>query len=169
MLTLFTVPCDTNMVISLTYGTKSHSQLTLVIGCLECFFLQWVFLPNSGSNSIHVFFLHSSDQDGAEPSGNSVSAMNLLRLASFLNRPEWLHQAVDLLKLFSERLNKIPMAVPEMVSALLFYHESPKQVSTTILQGTVIVRISAQCGSRLGRRLEAEKARENWCKFLDCC
>ena len=70
------------------------------------------------------------DQDGAEPSGNSVSAMNLLRLADYIDMPEWRDRATQLLIAFSKRLIKIPIALPEMLSALLYLHNTPKQVRT---------------------------------------
>lgn len=68
------------------------------------------------------------DQDGAEPSGNSVAAVNLVRLASLLNRQDWQEKAEKLFNAFSQRLKKIPMALPEMISGLLLYHKTPKQV-----------------------------------------
>ena len=69
-----------------------------------------------------------SDQDGAEPSANSVSAMNLLRLSQILDQPDWRQKAVTIFRAFSERLEKIPLALPEMVSALMFYQSPAKQV-----------------------------------------
>ena len=59
-------------------------------------------------------------QDGAEPASNSVAAMNLLRLSSFLDKPEYKERAMKIFEAFSERLAKIPMALPEMASALTF-------------------------------------------------
>ncbi|XP_067672484.1 spermatogenesis-associated protein 20-like [Haliotis asinina] len=68
------------------------------------------------------------DQDGAEPSPNSVSAMNLLRLSHFLHRPEWQDQSEKIFRVFSERLTQVPIAVPELASALLFHMSTPKQI-----------------------------------------
>lgn len=68
------------------------------------------------------------DQDGAEPSGNSVSAQNMLRLAAMLDRVELKDKAGSLLASFTSRLTRIPMAVPEMVSALMLFHDAPTQV-----------------------------------------
>lgn len=70
----------------------------------------------------------ASDQDGAEPSANSVSASNLLRLSHYTGRQEWLHKSQRLLAAFSDRLTKVPIALPEMVRALMAQHYTLKQV-----------------------------------------
>ncbi|XP_049419416.1 spermatogenesis-associated protein 20 [Epinephelus fuscoguttatus] len=68
------------------------------------------------------------DQDGAEPSANSVSASNLLRLSHYTGRQEWLHRSNQLLAAFSDRLTRIPIALPEMVQALMAQHYTLKQI-----------------------------------------
>nr|CAD7426142.1 unnamed protein product [Timema monikensis] len=73
----------------------------------------------------------SLDQDGAEPSGNSVSAHNLIRLAAFLDRVELQDKAAKLLTAFTSRLTRMPIALPELTSALVLYHDSPTQVFVT--------------------------------------
>lgn len=75
------------------------------------------------------------DQDGAEPSGNSVSCHNLLRLAAYADKssaPEGgeseREMAKKILQTFSKRLTTSPTSLPEMMSALMFYSDSPTQV-----------------------------------------
>ncbi|XP_021190790.3 spermatogenesis-associated protein 20 isoform X2 [Helicoverpa armigera] len=75
------------------------------------------------------------DQDGAEPSGNSVSCHNLQRLAAYADKsaaPEGGERerdmAMKLLKTFSKRLIDSPTSLPEMMSALMFFNDSPTQV-----------------------------------------
>ncbi|XP_071796859.1 spermatogenesis-associated protein 20-like [Asterias amurensis] len=68
------------------------------------------------------------DQDGAEPSANSVSALNLLRLSQFTGNKDWEARFDQLISVFTERLSKIPVALPEMVSALVFKQSTPKQI-----------------------------------------
>jgi uncharacterized protein YyaL (SSP411 family) len=68
------------------------------------------------------------DQDGAEPSSNSVSAHNLFRLACLLDKPALRDQGVKLVSTFAERLEKIPLALPEMVGALMLHKASAKQI-----------------------------------------
>ncbi|XP_013877335.1 spermatogenesis-associated protein 20 isoform X2 [Austrofundulus limnaeus] len=68
------------------------------------------------------------DQDGAEPSANSVSAFNLLRLSNYTGRQEWLQKSQQLLTAFSDRLTRVPIALPEMVRALMAQHYTLKQV-----------------------------------------
>ncbi|XP_026724907.1 spermatogenesis-associated protein 20 isoform X2 [Trichoplusia ni] len=75
------------------------------------------------------------DQDGAEPSGNSVSCHNLQRLAAYADKSAAAEggesereMAVKLIKAFSKRLNDSPTALPEMMSAVMFYNDSPTQV-----------------------------------------
>ncbi|HTX99401.1 MAG TPA: thioredoxin domain-containing protein [Bacteroidota bacterium] len=56
--------------------------------------------------------------DGAEPSGNSIAVLNLLRLAALLDRPEWRTIAEKTLAAFSPLLAQQPVAMPNMMSAL---------------------------------------------------
>ena len=75
--------------------------------------------------------MYVSDQDGAEPSANSVSAMNLVRLASMVNQPTYAQQAQAIFSCFSHRLTKVPMVLPLMVCAMAFAN-SHRQVSARL-------------------------------------
>uniref|UniRef100_A0A8C1U9L9 Spermatogenesis associated 20 n=1 Tax=Cyprinus carpio TaxID=7962 RepID=A0A8C1U9L9_CYPCA len=68
------------------------------------------------------------DQDGAEPSANSVSAMNLLRLSHLTGRQDWIQRSQQLLTAFSDRLIKVPVALPDMVRSVMAQHYTLKQV-----------------------------------------
>src|SRR5205085_1363059 len=68
------------------------------------------------------------DYDGAEPSGNSVTVMSLLRLGKITDRKEFTEVAEKTLRLFANRLQQMPQAVPYMLQALDFSLEEPKRV-----------------------------------------
>ncbi|KAL1264475.1 hypothetical protein QQF64_004830 [Cirrhinus molitorella] len=68
------------------------------------------------------------DQDGAEPSANSVSAMNLLRLSHLTGRQDWAQRSQQLLTAFSDRLLKVPIALPDMVRSVMAQHYTLKQI-----------------------------------------
>uniref|UniRef100_A0A6Q2YDY2 Spermatogenesis-associated protein 20-like TRX domain-containing protein n=1 Tax=Esox lucius TaxID=8010 RepID=A0A6Q2YDY2_ESOLU len=68
------------------------------------------------------------DQDGAEPSPNSVSSLNLLRLSHYTGRKDWSQRSQQLLAAFSDRLTRVPIALPEMVRGSMANHYTPKQV-----------------------------------------
>ncbi|XP_036735744.1 spermatogenesis-associated protein 20 isoform X5 [Manis pentadactyla] len=68
------------------------------------------------------------DQDGAEPSANSVSAHNLLRLHGFTGHKDWMDKCACLLTAFSERLRRVPVALPEMICALSAHQQTLKQI-----------------------------------------
>jgi len=57
------------------------------------------------------------DYDGAEPSGNSVAAMNLLRLADFTNRSDLREAAQRTIAAFMSRLSAAPVSLPQMLCA----------------------------------------------------
>ena len=68
------------------------------------------------------------DYDGAEPSPNSVSAMNLLRLAQITANNNYFQQAQNALNHFSETLVNQPTTSPQMLAALQFSLAKPKQI-----------------------------------------
>jgi uncharacterized protein YyaL (SSP411 family) len=68
------------------------------------------------------------DYDGAEPSGNSVAIHSLLRLAAITERREYREAAEKSLRLFSERLQQQPQAVPALLAALNLSLEEPRRV-----------------------------------------
>jgi uncharacterized protein YyaL (SSP411 family) len=68
------------------------------------------------------------DYDGAEPSPNSVAAMNLLRLAQMTDKRAWTEKAQKTFGAFAQRLQTLPEALPQMVAALDFSLSTPKQV-----------------------------------------
>jgi uncharacterized protein len=67
------------------------------------------------------------DYDGAEPSGNSVAIMCLFKLHALTERKEYREAAAKSLQLFSDRLQRIPQAVPYLLMALDFSTEEPKR------------------------------------------
>jgi uncharacterized protein YyaL (SSP411 family) len=86
------------------------------------------------------FFLTSDDHqellarekpgyDGAEPSGNSVEALNLLRLQELTYPDQRYGQRGErTLRAFNETLVENPLALPEMLIALDFHDDSPKEI-----------------------------------------
>lgn len=57
-----------------------------------------------------------------------MSAHNLLRLHGFTGHKDWMDKCVCLLTAFSERMRRVPVALPEMVRALSAHQQTLKQV-----------------------------------------
>ncbi len=68
------------------------------------------------------------DYDGAEPSGNSVTALNLLRLAEYTGDEAFRPAAERLFRAFSPRLTTAGVTVPQMLVALDWFLHKPKQI-----------------------------------------
>jgi uncharacterized protein YyaL (SSP411 family) len=68
------------------------------------------------------------DYDGAEPSGNSVAAMNLLRLARFTNRSGFRESAERMLAAFASHLAAAPAALPQMLAACEWLLSEPREI-----------------------------------------
>ncbi len=69
-----------------------------------------------------------SDHDGAEPSGNSVMAMNLLRLGRLLYDDELVAKADRTINLFLKRVEEHPIMMPLMAAAALIRQQPPHQI-----------------------------------------
>ena len=67
-------------------------------------------------------------QDGAVPSGNSIAARNLLRLAELTGDDRYRERAATLFSAFHEMLTRAPTALSEMLLALDFQLEATKEI-----------------------------------------
>jgi uncharacterized protein YyaL (SSP411 family) len=67
------------------------------------------------------------DYDGAEPSGNSVAILALLKLGKITDRKEYTRAAEKSLRSFAHRLQQLPQAVPYMLQAFDFGLEEPRR------------------------------------------
>jgi hypothetical protein len=85
------------------------------------------------------FFLTSDDHeellarekpsyDGAEPSGNSFQALNLLRLYELTTDDSYRQRADQTLRAFAGSLQRNPTALSEMLLALDFRTDTPKEI-----------------------------------------
>lgn len=77
---------------------------------------------------IHIKSLFS-DHDGAEPSGNSISALNLLKLSILTGKHEYQTKIDKLFVAFSGRFIGSPSTLPTLVSALTLHSDSITSVS----------------------------------------
>jgi uncharacterized protein YyaL (SSP411 family) len=68
------------------------------------------------------------DYDGAEPSGNSVAAQGLLRLATMTGDPTFRAAGWSTLQGFQNRLQRMPQALPRMLQAVDFALQEPHRV-----------------------------------------
>ena len=73
--------------------------------------------------------------DGAEPSGNSVAVLNLLRLHEFTTNDGYRGRAETTLRYMAETMRSNPVALSEMLLAVDFYLDTPKQVFVVAPQG----------------------------------
>ncbi|MBL9129114.1 MAG: thioredoxin domain-containing protein [Verrucomicrobiales bacterium] len=82
----------------------------------------------SASESKDLILRVKEDYDGAEPSGNSIAAHALLRLGAITERSDYRTAAERTLRLFGERMMRLPQAVPALLQALDFSLQEPKRV-----------------------------------------
>jgi uncharacterized protein YyaL (SSP411 family) len=68
------------------------------------------------------------DYDGAEPSGNSVATLALLKLGAITGRKDFTEAAEKTLHLFAHRLHNFPQAMPFLLHALDFSLQEPRRV-----------------------------------------
>ena len=82
----------------------------------------------SPAGSADLLFRAKEDYDGAEPSGNNIATLALLKLAAITDNKEMRARAEKTLRLFAERLQRIPQAVPNLLLGLDFYLHEPFRV-----------------------------------------
>jgi hypothetical protein len=85
------------------------------------------FFDTSGKDT-SILVRMKEKYDGAEPAGNSIAAMNLLRLAQFLNRDDWRRKAEQTFNLCDEVLKNQPIVMPQMAAAVDFSIGRTKQI-----------------------------------------
>ncbi len=112
-----------------------HLDFAISLGeSLLAKFYDWAdggFWQSPGTNDLIIRI--KEDYDGAEPSGNSVAILALLKLGKITERKDFTEAAEKSLRLFTDRLEKVPQAVPCMLLALDFSLEEPKRL---VLAGT---------------------------------
>jgi uncharacterized protein YyaL (SSP411 family) len=73
------------------------------------------------------------DDDNACPAANSVSALNLLRLAQFSDDKDFRDRADKTLNAFASQITRAPTAMPQMLVAFDFRLSQPRQI---VIAGT---------------------------------
>lgn len=68
------------------------------------------------------------EYDGAEPSGNSVATMNLLRLAEITGRDSYREAADRALRAFASHVRTAPVAIPQMLASLAYNNGRRRQI-----------------------------------------
>lgn len=84
-----------------------------------------------GSDGENLILRPKEIYDGATPSGNSVAAFNLLRLAKITARNDYLEKGEGILLTFSSQISHDPFAYTMMLQALLFVLQDTKEIVFT--------------------------------------
>ncbi len=67
--------------------------------------------------------------DGSIPSGNSVAALTLLRLADHLDRDDYRERAETILRLFAEPMRAQPFGFAHLLAAVDYYSDGARQIA----------------------------------------
>jgi uncharacterized protein len=82
----------------------------------------------TGSRHEELIAREKPAHDGAVPSGNSVMILNLLRLHALTGQPVYQVEAEQALEAFAGALSSAPTSLSEMLLALDFQLDAPKQI-----------------------------------------
>ncbi|HEY5042710.1 MAG TPA: thioredoxin domain-containing protein [Verrucomicrobiae bacterium] len=85
----------------------------------------------SAADTQHLILRVKDDYDGAEPSGNSVATLALLKLAAITGRDDFKKPADATLQLYAHRLQTQPAALAFMLHALDLSLAEPRRVVIT--------------------------------------
>ena len=118
-------------VLELYEATLEPSHLEFAIALAQAMLAKFFDHENGGfwqSLAARDLILRvKEDYDGAEPSGNSVATLALLKLGAITSRQEFTEAAERTLRLFATRLQQTPQAVPYMLTALDFSLQEPRR------------------------------------------
>jgi uncharacterized protein len=120
-------------VIDLYEATLVPEHLDFAIELAEAMLAKFYDMENGGfwqsaADSKDLILRVKDDYDGAEPSGNSVATLSLLKLGAIAGRKIFTEAAVKTLNLFAHRLKNFPQAMPFMLHALDFQLQEPRRV-----------------------------------------
>jgi uncharacterized protein YyaL (SSP411 family) len=120
-------------VIDLYEATLEPKHLDFAIALAEAMIAKFYDPENGGfwqsaADAKGLILRVKDDYDGAEPSGNSVATLALLKLATITGREDFKKPAEATLRLFAHRLQNFPQAMPFMLQALDFSLEEPRRV-----------------------------------------
>lgn len=129
-------------LIELYQATYEDRYLTIASDLMEVFLERFWDKENTG-----VFYYSKFEEpllinpkevyDGAIPSVNSVSAMNLIRLSRLLEKHEWNVLATDIFKNFAAEINQSPADYLFMLCAVL-YDKSTKEIIVTEKENNIL-------------------------------
>jgi len=120
-------------VIELYEATLGPEHLHFAIELAESMIVKFYEAENGGfwqstTDAKGLIVRVKDDYDGAEPSGNSVATLALLKLAAITGREDFKKPAEATLRLFAHRLQSFPQAMPFMLQALDFWLDEPQRV-----------------------------------------
>jgi uncharacterized protein YyaL (SSP411 family) len=120
-------------VIELYEATLEPERLSFAIELAEAMIVKFYEAENGGfwqspTAAKDLILRVKDDYDGAEPSGNSVATLALLKLAAITGREDFKNPAEATLRLFGYRLQNFPQAMPFMLHALDFWLDEPRRV-----------------------------------------
>ena len=123
-------------VIDLYEATLEPKHLDFAIALAEAMIAKFYDPENGGfwqsaAAAKDLILRVKDDHDGAEPSGNSVATLALLKLAAITGREDFRKPAEATLHLFAYRLQNFPQVMPFMLHALDFGLEEPRRVVIT--------------------------------------
>jgi hypothetical protein len=120
-------------VIQLYEATLEPKQLDFAIELAKAMLAKFYDPANGGfwqspAGTSDLILRVKDDYDGAEPSGNSVATLALLKLAAITGRDDFRSPAEATLQLFAHRLQNQPAAMAFMLQALDFWLDEPRRV-----------------------------------------
>ncbi len=123
-------------VVQLYEATLEPKHLDFAIALAESMIAKFFDAANGGfwqstADTKDLILRVKDDYDGAEPSGNSVATLTLLKLAAITRREDFQQAAEATLHLFAARLQQQPHALAFMLHAADFVLEPPRRVVIT--------------------------------------
>ncbi len=120
-------------VVQLYEATLDEQHLAFAIELAEAMLARFYDSENggfwqSGPDAQDLILRLKEDYDGAEPSGNSIAVMALLRLGKITERQDFTAAGEKSLRAFASRMQQTPQALPAMLQALDFTMQEPKRV-----------------------------------------
>jgi uncharacterized protein YyaL (SSP411 family) len=141
-------------VLELYQGTLEPTRLAFAIRLADALLSRFYDAEHGGfwqsaAGANDLILRVKEDYDGAEPSGNSVAILGLLKLADISDETRYREAAEKSLRLFADRLQQLPQAVPYLLGALDYWLGDPRRVVIAGLPDQVTARALVRAAHRV--------------------